>query len=647
MAQKRAATVRLDQGLVARASAAVKKRFRDGYSMSAEQALETPSVWASTGAMSLDRICSGRNPGGFPLGPTQGRVVHIAGEWACGKSVLLDHGFKATQDLGGLCLCSETEGSRDTHFATAIKLDLSRLEIQRPATIEELVDMGLTWHDEIRRTKEGATIPILWGLDSIDSTEAEKSASKGMSEGGGWHFGGGRSEALGAGLRKIVNRTARYPTTFVMLNQTRDNVGVMFGPKKRTSGGNAPHFYCVTPETRVLTSDLRWVPAAKLLLGDTLLGFDDLPSGRWTKRKTRRAQVEHTGTIYRQVLRLELADGSAVRASAEHPWLVTRGARAGRRQVWMTTRAISQAVAQGRAISLLRFLRPWQEESSYDAGYLAGMLDAEGHVHFTKPAPPKYCGGALAIGFAQQKGIVLDLVEGLLTERGFQYSKTVTSSPHVHQLLIRGSWADRLALLGSVRPKRLIEKFDGRVRADLFQMALDAMEYPGVVRVVDEGRQKVIALQTSTSTYFAEGFGAHNSSLEVMLSPSPLGLVRAPSLMRPLSPETAKRLGLQYAKDTGRVQGRWIRAKVTKTKLGTTMMQEADFFIDFRRGISRWGGLLQALLRDGIVEYMPDQAGIRHRTLDGELLEFSGTQAWLDWLAAHLEELGPRDLDAP
>ena len=37
--------------------------------------------------------------------------------------------------------------------------------------------------------------------------------------------------------------TSRYPTTFVMLNQTRDNVGVMFGPKKRTPGGNPPHFY--------------------------------------------------------------------------------------------------------------------------------------------------------------------------------------------------------------------------------------------------------------------------------------------------------------------------------------------------------------------------------------------------------------------
>ena len=358
--------------LIARASEAVRKRFKTGYSMSAEQALETPSVFASTGSLALDRLCAGRNPGGVPIGPTQGRVVHIAGEWSTGKSLLLDHLFLSNQLLGGLNLCSETEGSRDTHFAHAIGLDLGRLEIQRPQTIEEMVDMGLVWHDAIRGASGGASVPILWGLDSIDSTEAGKSADKGMSESGGWHFGGGRSEALGAALRKVVNRTARYPTTLVMLNQTRDNVGVMFGPKKRTSGGNAPHFY---------------------------------------------------------------------------------------------------------------------------------------------------------------------------------------------------------------------------------------------------------------------------ASLELMLSPSPLGLVRAPSQLQDLPAATLKRLGLQYARDSGQVVGRWVRAKVTKTKVALTILAEADFFIDFRRGVTKWAGMLQAMLREGAVELAPNGSGARHKTIDGEVMEFDSTQAWMNWLAQNEREL--------
>src|SRR5262245_34985583 len=150
--------------LIRRASAAVRKRFKAGYSMSAEEALETPSVWASTGSLALDRICAGTNPGGFPLGPTQGRVVHLVGEYSTGKSPILDQASKATQDLGGLALVSETEGSRDTYFPRRIGIDLGRWEIQRPRTIEEMTDLGLEWHDAIR--KESPTLPILWGLDS-------------------------------------------------------------------------------------------------------------------------------------------------------------------------------------------------------------------------------------------------------------------------------------------------------------------------------------------------------------------------------------------------------------------------------------------------------------------------------------------------
>lgn len=228
--------------LIKAASAAVKKSFKGGISEVASKALEFPSVWASTGSLALDRLCTGMNPGGMPMGPTMGRIVHIAGEWSTGKSLILDHIFKSViVDLKGLAVCTETEGTRDPHFANAIGLPLDLLTIQRPQTFEEAFDMFQEFHETVRKDDE--EIPIVWGFDSLDSTEAEKSAGTGFSEGGGWRFGGGRAEILGAGLRRMSNIVSRYPTTMVMLNQTRENVGVMFGPKKRTPGGNPPHFY--------------------------------------------------------------------------------------------------------------------------------------------------------------------------------------------------------------------------------------------------------------------------------------------------------------------------------------------------------------------------------------------------------------------
>ena len=228
--------------LIKLAAQAVKKNFKDSVSGTADKELEFPGVWASTGSLALDRLCSGMNPGGVPMGPSMGRIIHIAGEWSTGKSLILDHLFKSVLvDLGGLAVCSETEGSRDPHFANGIGLPLPLLTIQRPATIEEMFDMFLEFHESVRKTDE--EIPIIWGVDSLDSAEAGKSADTGFSEGGGWKFGSGRAEALGAGLRRMALTCSRYPTTMVMLNQVRENVGVMFGPKKRTPGGNPPHFY--------------------------------------------------------------------------------------------------------------------------------------------------------------------------------------------------------------------------------------------------------------------------------------------------------------------------------------------------------------------------------------------------------------------
>lgn len=223
------------------------------------------------------------------------------------NSLVLDHLFKSCLDQGGLAMCSETEGSRDPHFADAIGLDLGSVEIQRPESIEEMIDMGLAWHDAIRGSAAGRKVPILWGIDSLDSTEAQKAQdSKGMSGSHGWQYGGGRSEALGAGLRKIVQRTARYPTTFVMLNQTRDNVGVMFGPQKRTSLGNAPHFYA-SLEIMLAPSPLGFQRAEvrDLKLGDATrkrLGLGDKKHdkgavvGRWVRAKITKTKIAPTIT---------------------------------------------------------------------------------------------------------------------------------------------------------------------------------------------------------------------------------------------------------------------------------------------------------------------------------------------------------------
>lgn len=288
--------------LVKSVGKAVEKRFK-GHIVAgqASEVLKDVNAWVSTGSLALDRICVGKNPGGLPVGP-HGRIVHLAGDWSTGKSVVLDHLFKSVQDMGGLALCSETEGSRDFHFLRAMGANLDMLTIHRPMTIEQLFDAGLEWHEKIRSEPECKDIPIIWGIDTLDSTEADKSARTDMTQGGGWKYGGGKSEALGEALRRVANRVcARYPTTLVMLNQTRAIVGMPFGPKKRTPGGNPPHFYS-TMEIWLYRSpmgDVRGKYRGAKLTPEQRKRFGLGPErgdiiGRWVRAKIHKTKVSRT-----------------------------------------------------------------------------------------------------------------------------------------------------------------------------------------------------------------------------------------------------------------------------------------------------------------------------------------------------------------
>src|SRR3989304_3945731 len=63
--------------------------------------------------------------------------------------------------------------------------------------------------------------------------------------------------------------------------------------------GHCREFYCVMPDTHILTANLEWVKASKLQLGQHLIGFDENvpkihPNNR-NRRKLRDSIVLHNG----------------------------------------------------------------------------------------------------------------------------------------------------------------------------------------------------------------------------------------------------------------------------------------------------------------------------------------------------------------
>ena len=108
--------------------------------------------------------------------------------------------------------------------------------------------------------------------------------------------------------------------------------------EKRSLGETSDEFrmsYCVTPETRILTSDLRWVRADSIKAGDKLIGFDENPPKRYGQRKFNETLVEDVGEIERPCYEVTLNNGTKVTCSEEHRWLVFT---AGSRTVWKQTK---------------------------------------------------------------------------------------------------------------------------------------------------------------------------------------------------------------------------------------------------------------------------------------------------------------------
>lgn len=309
------------------------------------------------------------------------------------------------------------------------------------------------------------------------------------------------------GKDTLIWRADDYPT---WKNERADD-SAMVADVARELGKHSvvvSHYGCLTPGHKVLTSDLQYVPSEKLLVGQELLAFDEFPLVKFGRRGWRKSVVTHTGIMPKKVAEIKLSDSTVLTATLDHPWLCQRDSESG--YTWKET----QELRPGDEIH--RLLPVWKsEKTSYQKGYLAGFFDGEGNINQCKSAGESRWGkNGFQIAATQATGETLDYACSLLAEEGFRFSCNAYDrpQPHMRQVGILGGLSENLRFLGSVRPGRLLRKFDASL---LGSVKVYNPERLTVQSITPIGTQETVALSTSTGTYISEGFGSHNTGFDV------------------------------------------------------------------------------------------------------------------------------------
>lgn len=251
---------------------------------------------------------------------------------------------------------------------------------------------------------------------------------------------------------------------------------------------------CIDPSTRLMTSDLHWREARHLQIGDEVIGFDEQPikvgDNKRAGRYLRRTVITSITKLTKPRVHIRTNKGSVI-CSTDHNWLKRKACRAD----WIEAKDLKV----GHKICF--FTRPWEEDGSWEGGYLAGFLDGEGFCSNGKKA-------GRGMGFGQNDGPIADGVVDMLKRRGFGVRMAKSTGSNCGQYQVGGHAFAWLRAIGSIRPRRLLKKAIDQIEGMAYWGKQSESATIEEITQLDDG--EVLAIGTTTGTFLAEGFLSHN-----------------------------------------------------------------------------------------------------------------------------------------
>lgn len=194
-----------------------------------------------TGFPPLNKVISGDYDRGLPCG----RIVEMFGPPSCGKTAIATKAMISAQLHEGFAMFFDHERSFDVNLASHMGLDVESGTFAhiKPDTLEESFTRAIKTAGKIRSEKliDGSA-PIIAVFDSLAAMIPRTKGEKELTE-----LTMADSLALAKATSSVMPALNQYAEKYNMLvlilNQTRENPGQMYGDPTRTPGGKAPGFY--------------------------------------------------------------------------------------------------------------------------------------------------------------------------------------------------------------------------------------------------------------------------------------------------------------------------------------------------------------------------------------------------------------------
>jgi recombination protein RecA len=210
------------------------------------------SYFLDTGSLAVNFICSGQFiKGGVP----GGKIIEMYGPSSSGKSLLASNILYGCQKSGGVACLLDCENASNAEFMERVsRLNTSEILRYTPMSLEQAF---LKIHATTKEIRDvfGPDCPIVFVYDSISVSPCERELKEtNLPEGysaADWKRIVGRKEQPGerakvcaAELRKLQTMLQDQNVTVVIINQTREKIGVLYGnPETTGGGGNSLPFY--------------------------------------------------------------------------------------------------------------------------------------------------------------------------------------------------------------------------------------------------------------------------------------------------------------------------------------------------------------------------------------------------------------------